>query len=207
MNSSRIQKIASLITKDNIVIDIGTDHAYLPIYLITKLGFNKIIATDISQNVLKQAIANIQKYHLEDKIKIYCTDGLKDINEKYDTIVIAGMGTNTIKNILGNGVLCNEIILQSNNELPNLRLFMQDLGYKIIKEEVVLEKGKYYVIIKYHEGKEKLSYEDIYFGKHQNKEYLTYLFNKKSKEYSLNKRNDLKIYLAKLEKFIEKIPD
>ena len=207
MNSSRIQKIASLITKDNIVIDIGTDHAYLPIYLITKLGFNKIIATDISQNVLKQAIANIQKYHLEDKIKIYCTDGLKDINEKYDTIVIAGMGTNTIKNILGNGVLCNEIILQSNNELPNLRLFMQDLGYKIIKEEVVLEKGKYYVIIKYHEGKEKLSYEDVYFGKHQNKEYLTYLFNKKSKEYSLNKRNDLKIYLAKLEKFIEKIPD
>ena len=171
MNSSRIQKIASLITKDNIVIDIGTDHAYLPIYLITKLGFNKIIATDISQNVLKQAIANIQKYHLEDKIKIYCTDGLKDINEKYDTIVIAGMGTNTIKNILGNGVLCNEIILQSNNELPNLRLFMQDLGYKIIKEEVVLEKGKYYVIIKYHEGKEKLSYEDVYFGKHQNKEY------------------------------------
>ena len=207
MNSSRIQKIASLITKDNIVIDIGTDHAYLPIYLITKLGFNKIIATDISQNVLKQAIANIQKYNLEDKIKIYCTDGLKDINEKYDTIVIAGMGTNTIKNILSNGTLCKEIILQSNNELPNLRLFMQDLGYKIIKEEVVLEKGKYYAIIKYHEGKEKLSYEDIYFGKHRNKEYLTYLFNKKSKEYSLNKRNDLKIYLEKLERFIEKIPD
>ena len=207
MNSSRIQKIASLITKDNIVIDIGTDHAYLPIYLITKLGFNKIIATDISQNVLKQAIANIQKYHLEGKIKIYCTDGLKNINEKYDTIVIAGMGTNTIKNILSNGSLCKEIILQSNNELPNLRLFMQDFGYKIIKEEVVLEKGKYYVIIKYHEGKEKLSYEDIYFGKHQNKEYLTYLFNKKSKEYSLNKRNDLKIYLEKLERFIEKIPD
>ena len=207
MNSKRIQMIASLITKDNTVIDIGTDHAYLPIYLITKLSFKKVIATDISKNVLMQAQVNINKYHLEDKIKIYCTDGLKDINEKYDTIVIAGMGTNTIKNILSNGALCKEIILQSNNELPNLRLFMQKIGYKIIKEEVVLEKGKYYVIIKYHEGKEKLSYEDIYFGKHQNKEYLIYLYNKKSKEYSLNKRNELKIYLEKLKNFIEKIPD
>ena len=99
--NNRLKCVASFIDKhDRAILDVGCDHAYLDIYL-TLNNENKCIATDINKNALEIAKKNIKKYNLEDKIETKLTNGLTDIKVKdKDNIVICGMGTFTILEIL-----------------------------------------------------------------------------------------------------------
>lgn len=182
MINNRLVSIASLVRNNSIVLDVGTDHAYLPIYLITNKICKKVIASDISKNALSGAKKNIEKYNV-DNITLVLSDGLKNIKNKYDTLVISGMGTSTIKDILVNQKLPNNIILSSNNDLYDLRLFMNNLKYKINKEIVVYENDKYYDIISYEKGQEKLSKKVLLYGKSKDKKYYKYLLKKEIKIY------------------------
>ena len=94
MLSLRLKTIASLVKKDAMVLDIGTDHAYLPIFLQRNNLCKKVIASDISANALAVAKKNVEKYHAD--VKLYLSDGLNDIPDDYDTIIISGMGTLSI---------------------------------------------------------------------------------------------------------------
>ena len=181
MINLKLKTIASLIEKDDIVLDVGTDHAFLPIYLMKNNLCKKVIASDISENALKSAKENISKAKL--KISLYLSDGIKNIKEKYNTLVIAGMGTNTIIDILKNQQLPNKIILSSNNHLDVLRKYMNEINYKIINEVVVKDKNKYYDIIVYQKGNELLSKSEILYGKAKNKDYLNYLYQTKKEIY------------------------
>ena len=98
MNSERLKTIASFVSKNDSVIDVGCDHGYLAIYLKLNNLCKNVIASDISKNALTYAINNFKKYKLN--IKYYISDGLNNIDEYYDTVIIAGMGTHTIMNIL-----------------------------------------------------------------------------------------------------------
>ena len=208
MNSKRIQIIAELVSANHKVIDIGTDHAYLPIYLVQKRAFTDVTAADISSKVLVQAQKNIARYHLTDKIKIIVSDGFKNTSSQYDTAVIAGLGFNTIAKIINEAILLpEELIIESNNHIEQLRNFMMQKNYQIVNEIVVYEKGKYYVIFKYKKGPEKLTWEEINFGKNKDKKFLTFLYQKRLSEYNHNHLPEYKEYLQKLKEFIEKIPD
>lgn len=199
----RIEKIASLVTKDAKVVDIGTDHAYLPIYLYEHNITKDITASDISENVLEYSKANLRKANLDDKIKLKQSDGFKNLEEEFDEAIIAGMGTSTIINILNYKKLPNSLIISTHNDLYELRKYMMDLGYKIIKEIIVFENRKYYDIIKYEKGREVLSEEELYFGKSHDKKYLDYL---KEKYQILYKKSNNKKY-QELGLIIEKILD
>ena len=96
----RIETLASLVDKDAYVLDIGTDHAYLPIYLYKNNITKSIVGSDISKNALEYAKTNLVKYGLENKIKLIVSDGFKNINETFDIAIISGVGTGTIKKIL-----------------------------------------------------------------------------------------------------------
>ena len=174
MKSLRLLAIASLIDKGSSVLDVGTDHAYLPIILSQNKKCKSIIASDVSSNALKIAKDNLKKYHIDD-VKLILSNGLDSINEEYDTIVLAGMGTSTIIKILENKKLPNTLIISSNNDLYKLRNFMNKIKYKIKEEIVILEKNKYYDIIKYQKGNEKLSYFKKIYGKSNDKKYYKYL--------------------------------
>ena len=174
MKSLRLLAIASLIDKGSSVLDVGTDHAYLPIFLSQNEKCKSIIASDVSSNALKIAKDNLKKYHIDD-VKLILSNGLDSINEEYDTIVLAGMGTSTIIKILENKKLPNTLIISSNNDLYKLRKFMNKIKYKIKEEIVILEKNKYYDIIKYQKGNEKLSYFKKMYGKSNDKKYYKYL--------------------------------
>ena len=100
--NNKLLKIATLINIDDKVVDIGCDHGYLSIYLAKNKICNKIIASDINENALNNAIGNIEKERLNNKIKVIISDGLQNIDKDIDTAVIAGMGTNTILNIIKN---------------------------------------------------------------------------------------------------------
>lgn len=176
MNSERIKALASFIQKDNSVVDVGCDHGYLSIYLKKNKLCKNVIASDISQNALSSAINNFKKYNLN--IKYYVTDGLNNIEDYYDTVVIAGMGTHTIINILKDKELPKKIILASNNDHYLLRKFMQDIGYILIKEVVVFENKKYYPLMHYEKGIKKEKKRTLMYGKSNNIEYFDYLITK-----------------------------
>lgn len=193
--SNRLKAVATLVDVGARVIDVGCDHAYLDIYL-TNNNENKCIATDINKNAIGIAKENIKKYNLEKKIKTKLTDGLTGINVKDDdNIVISGMGTHTILDILKTNKLSNTLIISSNNNIDILREEVIKLGYIIDSEIFLIDKDKPYIIIKFIKGYKKYSKIDIYLGPilKNNIEYKKYLINKNKK--ILNNISRKKIFL------------
>lgn len=186
MLKKRLITIASLVKQDAKVLDVGTDHAYLPIYLHQNGITKKVIATDISAKALEGAQRNLDKANIKD-IKLVCTDGLNNIHEEYDTLIISGMGTSTIIKILDHQELPNNIILSSNNNLCLLREYMNKIGYKIIKEVITKENNQYYDIISYEKGIQKLSYGKLKYGISQDKDYYKFLYQKEKEIFKKTK--------------------
>ena len=169
--SKRLEMVANFIdNNDKSVIDIGCDHGLLSIYLANKFKNLKIIASDVNKNALDNAKKNITKCGLNDRIETRLGSGISVINnnDNIDTIVVAGMGTNTIVEILKYSrdklVNVNKIIIQSNTDLYFLRKNMVNFGYFIDDEELVVDKGIIYTIIKFVKGKMKYSYKELYLG-------------------------------------------
>ncbi len=178
--SKRLEAVATLVDLNKRVIDVGCDHAYLDIYL-TLNNNNKCIATDINNNALENAKKNIKKYKLTNKIKVKLTDGLKGIDVNLDdNIVIAGMGTHTILDILKTNKLSNTLIISSNNDIELLRKEVISMGYFIDSEIFLFDKDKPYIIIKFLKGYKKYKKIDYKLGPilKCNLEYRNYLINK-----------------------------
>jgi len=178
--SKRLQAVATLVDIKSRVIDVGCDHAYLDIYL-TQNNDNKCIATDINKNALEIAKKNIKKYNLSNKIETKLTNGLTDIKVKdNDNIVICGMGTYTILEILKTNNLSNTLIISSNNNIDILRKEVINLGYYIDSEIFIIDKNKPYIIIKFIKGIKKYSKLDILLGPilKNNIEYKKYIIKK-----------------------------
>ena len=163
------------------IMDVGCDHALLDIYLYQNNDKLNILATDVNKNPLKSAKKNIDKYGLTDKIIIKESKGI-DLLDKNSTVVIAGMGKDTIVDILKENKdklkLIDNLIVSSHSKIPELRRDINELDFKIIKEKVVYDENKYYVIINYSKGKEKLTDEELLLGpsllKNKDKEVLEY---------------------------------
>ena len=199
----RIKTIASLVDKDSKLVDIGTDHGYLPIYLYENEITKNVMGSDISSNALKFAKANFEKHNLSDKIKLIVSDGFKNLDEKYDTAVISGMGTDTIKKILNIDNIPNKLIISSHKNVDELRLFMNEKGYKIIKEIVLQENDIFYDIIKYEKGNEILNKYELLVGKSNNLEYEKHLLEKYKIIYNKSKNKKYLEYINIIEKKLD----
>lgn len=165
---NRLKRITDFIPSDSYILDVGCDHALLDIYLALNRNNVKLIASDINENPLKIAKENIKKYNLEDEITLEKADGVSKINDEVDTVVIAGMGSSTINDIINNDLKklknVKKIIISSHTSSFELRENMNKKCFKIIDEAVVFDKGKYYEIIVYSNGYEKLSKLDMKYG-------------------------------------------
>lgn len=199
----RIKTIASLVDKDSKLVDIGTDHGYLPIYLYENEITKNVTGSDISSNALKFAKANFEKHNLSDKIKLIVSDGFKNLDEKYDTAVISGMGTDTIKKILNIDNIPNKLIISSHKNVDELRLFMNEKGYKIIKEIVLQENDIFYDIIKYEKGNEILNKYELLVGKSNNLEYEKHLLEKYKIIYNKSKNKKYLEYINIIERKLD----
>lgn len=167
--SKRLEVVSSFIKECSKIVDIGCDHGLLSIYLAQKYKNIKIIASDVNKNALSSAINNIKKYKLEEKIDTRLGSGLEVVSpEEIDTVVIAGMGSNTIVGILKYSkdklVNVNNIIVQSNTDLYFLRKNITSIGYYIEDEILVEDKNIIYTVIKFTKGKKKYSYKELYLG-------------------------------------------
>jgi len=180
--SKRLQAVATLVDIGTRVIDVGCDHAYLDIFL-TQNNNNRCLATDINENALDIARKNIKKYKLSNKIETKLTDGLTDIEiNNDDNIVISGMGTHTILDILKTNDLSDTLIISSNNNVDILRKEVIELGFYIDSEIFIIDKNKPYIIIKFKKGYKKYKKVDYMFGPilKNNVEYKSYIKRKYS---------------------------
>lgn len=169
--SRRLQSVAAFVQEGKRLADVGCDHGYIPIYLLQKKKIEKAIAMDINQGPLMRAKEHIQEWGLENYIDTRLSDGVKALKpNEVQSVVIAGMGGPLMEKILteGNEVLqtVTELILQPQSEIGHFRRFLIENGYEITHEEMILEDGKYYPIMRAVHGKAKEQTEAEYlYGK------------------------------------------
>ncbi len=168
--SPRLKLISDFVPLDSKVMDIGCDHGLLDIYLYQNRIVKKIIASDINLSALNNAIENIKANKLEKEIETRLSDGLENIHaeDEIDTLVIAGMGSNTIVNMLKKDIKkldkIKTIIIQSNTKLEFLRREIVKLNYYITDEAIVEDNKKIYIVIKFIKGRRKYTKKELYFG-------------------------------------------
>lgn len=212
--SKRLKSIAGLVINTDKVADIGCDHALLDIYLVKEGICDNIIATDLNEEPVSNAKKNVKKHHLNDHIEVKQGNGIETINKDTDTLIISGMGTNTIIKILNNPKLnqINKMIIESNNDYYLLRSVICKKGFYISHESVIYDKGKYYINIVFLRGYKKYSLKELKYGPilmYSNNSYYEFLEKKQEQildnipKYKiiarLKIRKDL-IYLKRLSK-------
>ena len=151
--SGRLQAVASLVTAGHRIADIGTDHAYIPIFLVQEGRSDSAIAMDVNEGPLKKAEEHVKESGMEGRIELRLSDGLEKLGPgEADTAVIAGMGGPLMLRILKAypktvGSL-RELVLQPQSETAKVRAFLLEEGFLFLREELVKEDGKYYPMMK-----------------------------------------------------------
>lgn len=151
--SDRLKAVADMVSFGHNVADVGCDHAYISIYLIKNKISNKVIAMDVNEGPLKIARNNIFKEGLDGKIETRLSDGLEKLSaNEVDAVLIAGMGGDLTCKILQEGGdklhKVKELILQPQSDLHKVRKLVERLGFVIVKEKMLIDDEKYYVVIK-----------------------------------------------------------
>ena len=165
--SKRLTEISRLISATRL-IDIGTDHGLLPIYALEQEIVSKAIGGDKSELALGNALANRMRSFVEDQLELICSDGLEKINpEQGDCIILAGMGGLSISKILNDPKIeqSSQIITQANTEIPLVRAFLSNRGWKIEQETMILHQKHCYTTISWRKGEQKLTEKEVYLGK------------------------------------------
>ncbi|WP_044566105.1 tRNA (adenine(22)-N(1))-methyltransferase [Anaerococcus provencensis] len=168
-DKKRLMDIIKLIDYGKSVIDVGTDHGLVPLYLAKNNISSNILATDISAPSLKKLEDQLDD-DLSKIIKTKVTDGFKGIEKEDNQIaIIAGMGGNTIVDIIDANIEFAQnldyMILESNIATEKLRLFLYNNNFEIMRDFLSFENGKYYDILKVKYGnKKEMKISDIYYG-------------------------------------------
>ena len=211
--NNRLSRLGDLILEGDSksIIDVGCDHALLDIYLAIKNPSLNLIASDLRRDPLIKAKENIEKYSLSNKIKIKLSYGIDDLEDYIDTVVISGMGTDTIIEILTKGKNylnnINRLVISSNNKYYELRKYITSMGFIINKEEIIYEDNKYYITIDFIKGNKKYNYKELYFGpyllKHKDdmfNKYYSYIKEKKLEVLKSIDKKDIKIEIELIDK-------
>ena len=155
--SKRLQAVADLVSEGQIVADVGTDHGYIPIYLLETKKCEKAIAMDINKGPLLRAKEHIAEHGLNQKIQVKLSDGVKALSAgECDCVVVAGMGGALAVKIMEEGrevfKSLREFVLQPQSELAKVRQYLWENEYCVIAEDMVLEDGKFYPMMKVKSG-------------------------------------------------------
>ncbi len=155
--SDRMLCVAGMVTKGNVVCDVGCDHGFVSIYLVRNGISPRALAMDVGEGPLKAAKEHVEEYALTDYIETRLSDGVTALRrEEADTLICAGMGGKLIKRILEEGKdkirFMQEVILQPQSEIRGMREYLRKQGYHITDEDMILEDGKYYPVIKARPG-------------------------------------------------------
>ncbi len=148
----RLAMIAERIPQCEILTDIGTDHAYIPIYAVEKGLCGKAIAADLRKGPLERADSNILRHGMRNRIETRLGNGLEPVlAEECDVVVVAGMGGSLIRDILAAAAekarKANLLLLQPNNAADVLRQWLYESGFEIAGEALASDAGKLYCLM------------------------------------------------------------
>ena len=151
--SNRLTTASALVTQGYTLADVGTDHGYIPIYLLQQEKIPSAIAMDINEGPLERAKEHIALYGLQAYIQTRLSDGVAALKPgEVEAVLIAGMGGGLVMHILQDGEqVCRtakELILQPQSEIERVREFLREEGYTILAEGMVYEDGKFYPMMK-----------------------------------------------------------
>lgn len=163
--SERLLAVASYVEQGAVVADIGSDHAYLPSFLVQKGVVQKAIAGEVAQGPFDSAMKNVVKLSIEASITVRLADGLRAIEDGdgVDTVTIAGMGGSLIASILEMGKDrlhgVKRIIVQPNIYALAIRTWAVANDWQLVAETILKEDGKIYEILVLEKG--RVSYEEL----------------------------------------------
>ncbi len=151
--SNRLKTAASLVSRGAVLADIGTDHGYIPIYLLQQGRIPRAIAMDVNRGPLERANRHIAHFGMGDYIETRLSDGLAALKPgEAGSILIAGMGGGLALRILQAGKqtaqAAKEVILQPQSEIERVRRYLEAEGYVTETEDMVFEDGKYYPMMR-----------------------------------------------------------
>lgn len=198
--SKRLAAVAAYVPKNSRLADVGSDHAYLPLFLVEKGHIDFAVAGEVVQGPYQSALANVTQASKQEQIQVRLANGLAaiDSSDQIDTITIAGMGGRLIADILSAGMdkLANvqRLILQPNNREDELRIWLEENGFQIVAEEMVVENQKFYEILVVEQGQMTLNQLEKRFG--------PYLMQEKSADFIAKWQNEAR----KLSQSLEKVP-
>lgn len=151
--SKRMQAVADMVSSGNRVCDVGCDHGYVSIYLYQRGIAPCVLAMDINKGPLSKAKEHVRKFKVEDYITLRLSNGLTAYHiGEADTLLCAGMGGRLLMDILRKEpektADFKELVLQPQSEIPLVRKFLREKGYVFLREDMILEEGKFYVVMK-----------------------------------------------------------
>lgn len=190
----RLAAVAELIPSCKVFADIGTDHAYLPVFLCSDGICERAIASDVNSGPLLRAQSTVKEYKMEDRISLRLGNGLSSLEPcEVDAVSVAGMGGLLIADILNSGkdklTAAKKIVIQPMSSLPELRMLLFKNGFHIDAECLSKEDEKLYHILSVSLAKNDLSTPpsalELYIGKalieKKGKHFDEYINKKKSK--------------------------
>lgn len=167
--TNRLLKIASLVSENKRVADIGTDHGYIPVYLLNEKKIDFAILADINKGPLENARSEVRKNKLEDKVDLRLGSGIEVLKkDEVDEIIIAGMGGILISDLLeANKDVAHSVdklILQPMQAQEELRAYLLNNGYEILDECLEKEDFRIYeIIVAKYTGKNTPVEDKIYY--------------------------------------------
>ena len=198
--SKRLNWILEKTDKCTSIIDVGTDHGYIPIQLIKRNIANNVIATDINKEPLEKARVNASLDNVDSFIDLRRGGGLKPVKiNEAEGLIIAGMGGNLIRDILEDDMekvkKFQYIILQPAQNPEVLREYLYSNEYEIIDEDICCDENKYYELfkVKYSQNNKTVIDDDIFFEispvmlKNKSETFKNYIINKIEKNEKIMK--------------------
>ena len=165
MLSKRLSIIYSFIDEGSSVVDVGCDHGYLLIELAKNNKSTKLLGVENKLGPFSTLKKNIKLNNLDGKINTSLSDGISNVDSSFDTLVIAGMGSDNIVGIIERNKdklsLFNTIIIDSHTETEKIRRYFVKKYYKISNEKIIKDNKIVYEIIKFVKG--KANYSDLEF--------------------------------------------
>lgn len=206
----RLRMVAGLIRPGKPLADIGTDHAYLPVFLVENDIIPCAVASDVKVGPLENANKTIRKSGLSDKVTSVLSDGLKNISHDFTDFCISGMGGELIARILEESpwvkVPGNHFVFQPQTHAEDLRRFLYDNGYEIMREDVVKDRLRYYLAMEVTYTGETKDYSelDCYVGKlpestsmHRAK-YMQQIASRLDTRFKATRRDDIKTLMDEI---------
>ena len=169
--SKRLQAVADLVSEGLVVADVGTDHGYIPIYLIETKKSPKAFAMDVNKGPLLRAKEHIAEHGLDAHIETRLSDGVRALKiGECECVVVAGMGGALTIKIMEEGkeIFRNlkEFVLQPQSELQKVRAYLYQKAYSIVEENMVLDDGKFYPMFRVINGQsEEYHAIELCYGK------------------------------------------